>query len=50
MKVDVNIHYDLLIDECNDSLCDSKPLKQYMDKWDEQPFNDALQLDKSKSG
>ena len=49
MKVDVITHYDLLIDEGNDPVCDTQPLKQYMDKWDGQPFMAALQLDKSKS-
>ena len=49
MKVDVITHYDLLIDESNDPVCDPEPLKQYMDKWDGKPFIDALRLDKSKS-
>ena len=49
MKVDVITHYDLLVDEGNDPVCDPEPLKQYMDKWDGKPFIDALRLDKSKS-
>ena len=49
MKVDVITHYDLLVDEGNDPVCDPEPLKQYMDKWDGQAFIDALQLDKTKS-
>ena len=49
MKVDVITHYDLLIDEGNDPVCDPEPLQKYMDKWDGKPFMDALSLDKSKS-
>lgn len=49
MKADVISHYDILIDEGNDPVYDPEPLKKYMDKWDGQPFIDALQLDKSKS-
>lgn len=49
MKVDVTTHYDLLIDEGNDPVYDPESLKKYMDKWDGQPFINALQLDKSKS-
>ena len=42
-------HYDKLIDEGNDPFFDPKPLREYMDKWDGQPFIDALSIDKSKS-
>lgn len=49
MNTDVITHYDWLIDENNDPVCDPEPLQRYMDKWDGQPFIDALELDKSKS-
>lgn len=42
-------HYDLLIDGGNDPVNDPEPLRRYMDKWDGQPFLDALQLTKEKS-
>lgn len=41
--------YDLLIDENNDPVHDSKPLRDYMDKWDGQTFIDKMGLDKDKS-
>lgn len=41
---DVTSHYDKLIDEGNDPVHDSEPLKRYMDKWDGQQFIDDLQL------
>lgn len=37
-------HYDLLIKEGNDPVFDPPPLREYMDKWDGQPFIDALSL------
>lgn len=49
MNTDVVTHYDLLIDEGNDPVNDPKSLQKYMDKWDGQPFIDALCLDKTKS-
>ncbi len=49
MKTNVITHYDLLIDENNDPVNDPKPLRDHMEKWDGQPFIDALQLYKSKS-
>ncbi len=49
MITDVRTHYDLLIDEENDPVNDPAPLKAYMDRWDGQPFIDALQLDATKS-
>jgi SAM-dependent methyltransferase len=42
-------HYDLLIDENNDPVYDTQPLREYMDKWDGQPFIDSLQLSPDKS-
>ena len=41
---DVRTHYDKLVDEGNDPVHDSEPLKKYMDKWDGQQFIDDLQL------
>lgn len=41
-------HYDNLIDENNDPVRDPDILKEYMDKWDGQPFIDALELSKDK--
>ena len=38
-----------LIDENNDPVHDSKPLKDYMDKWDGQSFIDKMELNKDKS-
>ncbi len=46
---DVIDHYNKLIDENNDPTRDSKPLRDYMDKWDGQKFIESMQLDKSKS-
>lgn len=45
----VTHHYDLLIDENNDPVHDSKPLQDYMDKWDGQVFIDKMELNKNKS-
>lgn len=45
----VTHHYDLLIDENNDPVHDSKPLRDYMDKWDGQAFIDSMELDNNKS-
>lgn len=42
-------HYDKLIDENNDPVYDPAPLKAHMDKWDGQPFVDAMNLNNSKS-
>ena len=41
---DVRTHYDKLIDEGNDPVYDSEPLKKYMDNWDGQRFIDDMQL------
>lgn len=46
---DIIMHYDLLIDENNDSVHDPKPLRDYMDKWDGQAFIDKMELDKKAS-
>ena len=42
-------HYDKLIDENNDPTRDSKPLRDYMDKWDGDKFIESMSLDKTKS-
>lgn len=42
-------HYDMLIEENNDPFHDPKPLQEYMDKWDGEPFLEALKLDKTKN-
>ena len=42
-------HYDCLIDEGNDPVCDPEPLREYMDKWDGPDFIRQMQLDKSKT-
>lgn len=41
---DVKMHYDKLIDEGNDPVHDSEPLKEYMNNWDGQQFIDDMQL------
>lgn len=46
---DVIQHYDLLVKEDNDPVHDTKPLRDYMDKWDGQGFIDKMELDKNKS-
>lgn len=46
---DVIQNYNLLIDESNDPVHDSKPLRDYMDKWDGQAFIGSMELDKNKS-
>ncbi len=42
-------HYDRLIDEGNDPIFDSEPLREYMDKWDGQNFIDKMHLDETKT-
>ena len=42
-------HYDILINEGNDPVHDTEPLKAYMDKWDGQAFIDKMQLSKDKN-
>ena len=39
----------MLIDEHNDPVHNSKPLRDYMDKWDGQAFIDSMELDNNKS-
>lgn len=41
---DVKSHYDKLIEEGNDPVHDSEPLKLYMDKWDGPQFVEDMQL------
>ena len=43
-KSSVREHYDILIDEGNDPVYDPPVLESYMNKWDGQPFMDALLL------
>lgn len=43
-KVSAREHYDLLIKEGNDPLNDPPFVQNYMNKWDGQPFIDALNL------
>ena len=43
-ETDVVSHYDALIAEGNDPVCDPEPLKEYMGKWDGKEFIDALSL------
>ncbi len=47
--MDVITHYDLLIDENNDSFRDPPPLQAYMDRWDGKPFLEALELSRMRS-
>ena len=48
-KNEVSLHYDLLLAEGQDPVRDPAPLRAYMDKWDGQPFLDALKLSKEKT-
>lgn len=41
-------HYDMLIDENNDSFRDSPALQEYMNQWDGQVFIDSMKLDCTK--
>ena len=41
-------HYDSLINENNDPVHDSEPLREYMNKWDGQAFLDELKLTSGK--
>ena len=47
--VSVTEHYDALVDENNDPVHDPQPLKDYMDRWDGEPFLSSLELNDSKS-
>ena len=42
-------HYNSLIDENNDPVHDSKPLRDYMDKWDGPEFIEKMCLSEDKS-
>ena len=42
-------HYDLLIDENNDPVRDSEPLREYMNKWDGDGFIERMELNAEKS-
>lgn len=42
-------HYDILIEEGNDPVHDSRPLKEYMNKWDGYDFIRQMQIDNNKS-
>lgn len=46
---DIITHYDLLIDENNDSFYDPPVLQAYMNKWDGHVFIDSLMLEDTKS-
>ena len=48
-KAKMIAHYDALIDENNDPVHDSDPLKEYMNKWDGEAFIDTMQLTFDKS-
>ncbi|MBQ2986057.1 MAG: GNAT family N-acetyltransferase [Tyzzerella sp.] len=41
-------HYDMLVDEGNDPVCDSDLLQKHMNKWDGNEFIDELQIGKDK--
>jgi|GEM_PF-741365 len=47
--MDTLTHYDKLIEENNDPFRDPPELQEYMDKWDGQPFIDAMGLDETKN-
>ena len=47
--IDAKTHYDLLVDENNDSFCDPPVLQKYMESWDGQVFLDLMELDQSKT-
>ena len=42
-------HYDKLIDENNDPVHDTNPLRDYMDRWDGEKFIESMRLDENKS-
>ena len=48
MTNDVIIHYELLIEEGQDPVCDPPLLQEYMNKWDGELFLNLLELNKSK--
>ena len=46
---EIREHYDLLIDEGNDSVLDPPELKEYMNGWDGDLFIDLMELAKNKT-
>ncbi len=46
---EIQKHYDLLLQEGNDPVCDPAPLRRYMDGWDGERFLQALALTPQKS-
>ena len=42
-------HYNILIDENNDPVLDTEPLKSFMDKWDGKIFIDKADIYKIDS-
>ncbi len=48
MNKDVIFHYDTLIEQNNDPVHDTEPLKAYMDKWDGDSFIEKLYLKDNK--
>ena len=48
-SIDAKTHYDLLVDENNDSFRDPPVLQKYMESWDGQVFLDLMELDQSKT-
>ena len=49
MYTDAKTHYDMLIDEGNDPIYDTEPLKEYMNKWDGELFIEEMKLTKDKT-
>lgn len=47
--MDIKTHYDLLIEENNDPFREPPALRQYMESWDGQVFQDLMELDPSKT-
>ena len=47
--MDIKTHYDLLVEEDNDSFRDPPILQKYMESWDGQVFIDLMELDQSKN-
>ena len=47
--MDVITHYNMLIDENNDSFRDAPPVREYMNKWDGKVFFESLKLNETKS-
>ena len=49
MNEDIILHYDSLIDEGQDPVCDPPMLQDYMNKWDGDAFISLLELNKADS-